>query len=225
MEDEFNQEISDIKRQKLLKNNNKINTRQNKLKLEENKFNINSRNFLFDKINSQNKYNNLIIKSKRISQLRPMSPSYSKLNENNALINKSISQNNQKSINEISKDESDNIIKNKNKLSRNLSVLNKINNKEKYFNFDKYLIRNKSTSILLNKSNQILPLLKPRKILINICSGPYEFKISDINKRNYSFKRFGKNSFFMGEKYNPDNYAIKEKIKVGRNYYGAFYSN
>ena len=35
----------------------------------------------------------------------------------------------------------------------------------------------------------------------------------------------GKNSIFMGEKYNPGNYAIKEKINVGRNQYGAFYSN
>ena len=88
----------------------------------------------------------------------------------------------------------------------------------------KLLYKNKSTSSLLNSCNQILPLIKPRKILINICSGPYEFKIDDINKRYLSFKKFGKNSIYMGEKYNPENYDLISKDKIGRNYYGAIFS-
>jgi hypothetical protein len=222
MENDFNLELSEIRRQKILNYNNKINTGQNKFELEENKINKKSRKFLFDKEDFHKEFNNLLLKSKKNVQIRPILQNYPKFNDNNFLTNKSTFRDNQKSVDEISKDKSDKKIHN---FSRNLSVLNKINKAEKCFDFNKYLIKNKSTSFILNKSNQILPLIKPRKILINICSGPFEFKITDINKRNYSFKKFGKNSFFMGERYNPDNYAIKEKIKVGRNYYGALYSN
>ena len=222
MENDFNMELSEIRRQKILNNNNKIKTRQNKFEMEENKVNKKSRKFLFDKDDFHKNFNNLLLKSKKNVQIRPILQNYPKFNDNNFLTNKSTFRDNQKSVDEISKDKSDKKIHN---FSRNLSVLNKINNAEKCFDVNKYLIKNKSTSFILNKSNQILPLIKPRKILINICSGPFEFKITDINKRNYSFKKFGKNSFFMGERYNPDNYAIKEKIKVGRNYYGALYSN
>ena len=222
MENDFNLELSEIKRQRLLNNNNKINTGQNKFDFEENKININSRNFLFDKKSFQRKYNDLLLNSKKNVQIKPILKNFPKFNDNKYSINKSTFRDNQNSLDEITKDKSDKKIPN---LSRNLSVLKKLNKQEKCFDFNKYLIKNKSTSYILNKSNQILPLIKPRKILINICSGPFEFKITDINKRNYSFKKFGKNSFFMGERYNPDNYAIKEKIKVGRNQYGALYSN
>ena len=212
MENDFNLELSEISRQKILNNNNKINTGQNKFELEENKINKKSRKFLFDKEDFHKEFNNLLLKSKKNVQIRPILQNYPKFNDNNFLTNKSTFRDNQKPVDEISKDKSDKKIHN---FSRNLSVLNKINKAEKCFDFNKYLIKNKNISFILNKSNQILPLIKPRKI----------FKITDINKRNYSFKKFGKNSFFMGERYNPDNYAIKEKIKVGRNYYGALYSN
>jgi len=108
-------------------------------------------------------------------------------------------------------------------LSRNSSFLNNMKSK-KIFNFKNCAIRNKSTSFIFDGMNQIFPLIKPRKILINIYSGPYEYKINDISKNNFNYKKFGKNSIYMGERYNPENYAIKEKIKVGRNYYGALYS-
>ena len=48
MENDFNMELSEIRRQKIL-NNNKIKTRQNKFEMEENKVNKKSRKFLFDK--------------------------------------------------------------------------------------------------------------------------------------------------------------------------------
>jgi hypothetical protein len=221
MEKDITSEINKIKILPL-NNNNRTRNKQKQLELEENKTNNNSRNLLIDKILLQNKYNNLLLR-KRNSKLREILNS--KYN-NYPFTSQASFQNNFLSIDKLSKDKPDKKFKIKtiNIINRIPSTIKNLNAKEKKLDFMKLLYKNKSTSSLLNNSNQILPLIKPRKILINICSGPYEFKIDDINKRYLSFKKFGKNSIYMGEKYNPENYDLISKDKIGRNYYGAIFS-
>ena len=221
MEKDITSEINKIKILPL-NNNNRTRNKQKQLELEENKTNNNSRNLLIDKILLQNKYNNLLLR-KRNSKLREiLNPKYN----NYPFTSQASFQNNFLSIDKLSKDKPDKKFKIKtiNIINRIPSTIKNLNAKEKKLDFMKLLYKNKSTSSLLNNSNQILPLIKPRKILINICSGPYEFKIDDINKRYLSFKKFGKNSIYMGEKYNPENYDLISKDKIGRNYYGAIFS-
>ena len=221
MEKDITSEINKIKILPL-NNNNRTRNKQKQLELEENKTNNNSRNLLIDKILLQNKYNNLLLR-KRNSKLREILNS--KYN-NYPFTSQASFQNNFLSIDKLSRDKPDKKFKIKaiNIINRIPSTIKNLNAKEKKLDFMKLLYKNKSTSSLLNNSNQILPLIKPRKILINICSGPYEFKIDDINKRYLSFKKFGKNSIYMGEKYNPENYDLISKDKIGRNYYGAIFS-
>ena len=221
MEKDITSEINKIKILPL-NNNNRTRNKQKQLELEENKTNNNSRNLLIDKILLQNKYNNLLLR-KRNSKLREILNS--KYN-NYPFTSQASFQNNFLSIDKLSRDKPDKKFKIKtiNLINRIPSTIKNLNAKEKKLDFMKLLYKNKSTSSLLNNSNQILPLIKPRKILINICSGPYEFKIDDINKRYLSFKKFGKNSIYMGEKYNPENYDLISKDKIGRNYYGAIFS-
>ena len=221
MEKDITSEINKIKILPL-NNNNRTRNKQKQLELEENKTNNNSRNLLIDKILLQNKYNNLLLR-KRNSKLREiLNPKYN----NYPFTSQASFQNNFLSIDKLSKDKPDKKFKIKtiNIINRIPSTIKNLNVKEKKLDFMKLLYKNKSTSSLLNSCNQILPLIKPRKILINICSGPYEFKIDDINKRYLSFKKFGKNSIYMGEKYNPENYDLISKDKIGRNYYGAIFS-
>ena len=221
MEKDITSEINKIKILPL-NNNNRTRNKQKQLELEENKTNNNSRNLLIDKIILQNKYNNLLLR-KRNSKLREiLNPKYN----NYPFTSQASFQNNFLSIDKLSKDKPDKKFKIKtiNIINRFPSTIKNLNVKEKKLEFTNLLYKNKSTSSLLNNSNQILPLIKPRKILINICSGPYEFKIDDINKRYLSFKKFGKNSIYMGEKYNPENYDLISKDKIGRNYYGAIFS-
>ena len=221
MEKDITSEINKIKILPL-NNNNRTRNKQKQLELEENKTNNNSRNLLIDKILLQNKYNNLLLR-KRNSKLREiLNPKYN----NYPFTSQASFQNNFLSIDKLSKDKPDKKFKIKtiNIINRIPSTIKNLNAKEKKLDFMKLLYKNKSTSSLLNSCNQILPLIKPRKILINICSGPYEFKIDDINKRYLSFKKFGKNSIYMGEKYNPENYDLISKDKIGRNYYGAIFS-
>ena len=221
MEKDITSEINKIKILPL-NNNNRTRNKQKQLELEENKTNNNSRNLLIDKILLQNKYNNLLLR-KRNSKLREiLNPKYN----NYPFTSQASFQNNFLSIDKLSRDKLDKKFKIKtiNLINRIPSTIKNLNAKEKKLDFMKLLYKNKSTSSLLNNSNQILPLIKPRKILINICSGPYEFKIDDINKRYLSFKKFGKNSIYMGEKYNPENYDLISKDKIGRNYYGAIFS-
>ena len=221
MEKDITSEINKIKILPL-NNNNRTRNKQKQLELEENKTNNNSRNLLIDKILLQNTYNNLLLR-KRNSKLREiLNPKYN----NYPFTSQASFQNNFLSIDKLSKDKPDKKFKIKtiNIINRIPSTIKNLNAKEKKLDFMKLLYKNKSTSSLLNNSNQILPLIKPRKILINICSGPYEFKIDDINKRYLSFKKFGKNSIYMGEKYNPENYDLISKDKIGRNYYGAIFS-
>ena len=221
MEKDITSEINKIKILPL-NNNNRTRNKQKQLELEENKTNNNSRNLLIDKILLQNKYNNLLLR-KRNSKLREILNS--KYN-NYPFTSQASFQNNFLSIDKLSRDKPDKKFKIRtiNIINRIPSTIKNLNAKEKKLDFMKLLYKNKSTSSLLNNSNQILPLIKPRKILINICSGPYEFKIDDINKRYLSFKKFGKNSIYMGEKYNPENYDLISKDKIGRNYYGAIFS-
>ena len=222
MEKDITSEINKIKILPL-NNNNRTRNKQKQLELEENKTNNNSRNLLIDKILLQNKYNNNLLLRKRNSKLREILNS--KYN-NYPFTSQASFQNNFLSIDKLSRDKPDKKFKIKtiNIINRIPSTIKNLNAKEKKLDFMKLLYKNKSTSSLLNNSNQILPLIKPRKILINICSGPYEFKIDDINKRYLSFKKFGKNSIYMGEKYNPENYDLISKDKIGRNYYGAIFS-
>ena len=221
MEKDITSEINKIKILPL-NNNNRTRNKQKQLELEENKTNNNSRNLLIDKILLQNKYNNLLLR-KRNSKLREiLNPKYN----NYPFTSQASFQNNFLSIDKLSRDKPDKKFKIKtiNIINRIPSTIKNLNVKEKKLDFMKLSYKNKSTSSLFSNSNQILPLIKPRKILINICSGPYEFKIDDINKRYLSFKKFGKNSIYMGEKYNPENYDLISKDKIGRNYYGAIFS-
>ena len=221
MEKDITSEINKIKILPL-NNNNRTRNKQKQLELEENKTNNNSRNLLIDKILLQNKYNNLLLR-KRNSKLREiLNPKYN----NYPFTSQASFQNNFLSIDKLSKDKPDKKFKIKtiNIINRFPSTIKNLNVKEKKLEFTNLIYKNKSTSSLFSNSNQILPLIKPRKILINICSGPYEFKIDDINKRYLSFKKFGKNSIYMGEKYNPENYDLISKDKIGRNYYGAIFS-
>ena len=133
-------------------------------------------------------------------------------NFNNTLLNKNIQ-------NSRDKD-------NSKTLDRSSSVSNILNNKIKKINVFKGLHRNNSTIDILNKKTlAILPLIKPRKIIIDYCCGPYELHVTNINKKNLNFKKFGHNTFFMGENYNPDNYEIKQKNRFNRNYYGKLFAN
>ena len=221
MEKDITSEINKIKILPL-NNNNRTRNKQKQLELEENKTNNNSRNLLIDKILLQNKYNNLLLR-KRNSKLREILNS--KYN-NYPFTSQASFQNDFLSIDKLSRDKPDKKFKIKtiNIINRFPSTIKNLNVKEKKLEFTNLLYKNKSSSSLFSNSNQILPLIKPRKILINICSGPYEFKIDDINKRYLSFKKFGKNSIYMGEKYNPENYDLISKDKIGRNYYGAIFS-
>ena len=222
MEKDITSEINKIKILPL-NNNNRTRNKQKQLELEENKTNNNSRNLLIDKILLQNKYNNNLLLRKRNSKLREILNSK---DNNYPFTSQASFQNNFLSIDKLSKDKPDKKFKIKtiNIINRIPSTIKNLNVKEKKLDFMNLLYKNKSPSSLLNNSKQILPLIKPRKILINICSGPYEFKIDDINKRYLSFKKFGKNSIYMGEKYNPENYDLISKDKIGRNYYGAIFS-
>ena len=89
----------------------------------------------------------------------------------------------------------------------------------------KGLNKNKSTAELMKgKTLYFLPALKPRKIIIDYCCGPFEFHVTDLNKKISNYKKCGHNTFFMGENYNPQNYEIKPKNRLSRNYYGKLFS-
>ena len=108
----------------------------------------------------------------------------------------------------------------------NSRVNNLLKNNERKLNIFKGLNRTRSTAELLNKETiYIFPAIRPRKIIIDYCCGPYDFRVNNINKRNLSYKKLGKNTFFMGGRYNPDNYTAKEQNRFNRNYYGKLFSN
>ena len=111
-------------------------------------------------------------------------------------------------------------------LNRNSSVGCMLNHNIKKIYPFKGLNRTKSTAELLNtKTLYLLPLIKPRRIIIDYCCGPYELHVTDINKKNFNYKKYGHNTFFMGDRFNPLNYEIKQPNRLNRNYYGKLFAN
>ena len=224
MEKLLNSKLYKIKNAYSLNNIYKIDNKGNNS--EENKVEINSRKLLNNKFRFKTKCNLLlkpiINKNGRFaSMLGDYSTSIQKLNRPPLKADL-------KSIDNISKDIIDNTIHKFNILKENSSFINNIKRNQKKIGYNRrsqILQKSKSSYIIFDRIAKIFPLIKPRKILINIYSGPYEFKIDDINKRNHSYKKFGRNSWYMGERYNPENYAIEEKIGKHRNYYGKIFAN
>ena len=208
---------------KSLNNIKKIHYNEKQLESEENKINGGSRDFLFDKIGFQHRYN-LLLHSRKNKKLAPIFQNYYKDKEHDSCDNNSKTI--LKPIKKITITKNDDAVKNLSLLNNNRLNINTLKNKQKkFFINSRNLLRNKSTPLILNKTDRILPLIKPRKIIINIFSGPYEFKITDINKKYLNFKKFGRNSVFMGERYNPDNYAFDAKTMNHRNYHGGIFMN
>ena len=222
MKNEIKSEL--LQNRKELNNNKKIHYNEKQLESEENKINNNSRTFLFDRIGFNHRYN-LIMHSRKNRRLAPILQNYFKDKGHNTCDNES--KTNLNPIKKVSITKNDDAIKNLSLLSNNQFNINTLKNKEKkiFFINSRNLFRDKSTPFILNKTNKILPLIKPRKIIINIFSGPYEYKINDINKKCFNFKKFGRNSIFMGERYNPDNYGFDAKTMNHRNFYGAIFAN
>ena len=212
--------------------------------LDENKNLLNEKNIK----NSRNKYNleenknhywkyrkNInIITKKNNKEVTPRNkkflPILLKSNRNNYFNNNNtIYQNKNKFDNTILinrnkyKYNDDNIFKTLNKSPSACYILNKKIKKISLYNG---LNRNNSTSELLNKNTIFyFPAIKPRKIIIDYCTGPYELHVTDINKKNFSYKKYGYSSSFMGDKYNPQNYEINQRNLLNRNYYGKLFSN
>ena len=187
---------------------------------------INSRKLLNNKFRYRTKCN-LLLKpmAYKNGRFNSMIGDYSEAI--NKLKNQSLKQK-IKPIDDISKDILDSTTHKFNILKRNSSFINNLKGNPKKIEFNRplqKLRKNKSSGNIFDTINQILPMIRPRKILINIYSGPYEYKIRDINKKTYSYKKFGKNSFYMGDKYNPDNYSIEEKMGRHRNFYGKVFAN
>ena len=225
MERLLNSKLYKIKNAHSLNNIYKIDNKGNNS--VENKVEMNSRKLLNNKFRFKTKCN-LLLKpltnknGKFTSMLGDYSTSINKLIR--PILKPSL-----KSIDNISKDIIDNnTIHKLNILKENSSFINNLKRNTKKIEYNRrsqILQKSKSSYIIFDRIANKLPMIKPRQILINIYSGPYEFKIKDINKRNYSYKKFGRNSFYMGERYNPENYAIEEKIGKHRNYYGKIFAN
>ena len=193
---------------------------------EESKERMNSRKLLNNKFRYKTKCNLLLKpmtnKNGRFNSLIGDYSSYVNKFKNKTLKPKI------KSIDDISKDNLDSTTHKLNIIKRNSSFINSLKGNPRKIVFNRplqKLQKHKSSGNIFDSINQLLPMIKPRQILINIYSGPYEYKIRDINKRTQSFKKFGKNSFYMGERYNPDNYSIEEKLGKNRNFYGKIFAN
>lgn len=72
--------------------------------------------------------------------------------------------------------------------------------------------KGKTTSRSLTKLS--LPNIQPRKIIINYCSY-YGGNVID--------KTIGKNSMYMGDGYNPENFGVPSKNRTQRNVFGGLY--
>ena len=193
---------------------------------EESKERMNSRKYLNNKFRYKTKCN-LLLKpiTNKNGRFNSMIGDYSMAI--NKLKNQSLKPK-IKSIDDISKDNLDSTSHKLNIIKRNSSFIKNLKGNPKKIEFNRplqKLQKNKSSVNLFDAINKLLPMIKPRQILINIYSGPYEYKIRDINKERQSYKKFGKNSFYMGERYNPDNYSIEEKLGKHRNFYGKIFSN
>ena len=208
----------------LLNYNNIYNPRNNNFEdnknyLQKNKYNQNiNSEYNFNKINSSrnNKYYSLL--SGKANYYKP-----NFINDNRTIFRNKNHFNDALLINNSKDDKKNNV--NFKTLERNSSFGNLINNRVKKIDVFKGLNRNKSTAELLNQNYlYILPLIKPRRIIIDYCCGPHELHVTDINKKNLNCKQYGHNTFFMGENYNPLNYEIKQKNRISRNYYGKLFS-
>ena len=224
MERIFESKFYKIKNEQQLNNNNKISNKENHY--EENKINMNSRKILNNKFRYKSRCN-LLLKPKinKNGTINSLIANYSTVNNSLSLINRPSIKTKLKPINDISKDILDSTTQKLSVIKKDSNIINNLKRTGKKFEFNKLLPKSKSSSNIFYKMNKLLPLIRPRQILINIYSGPYEYKINDINERSQSFKKFGRNSFYMGERYNPDNFVINEKLGVHRNYYGKIFSN
>jgi len=192
------------------KKNNKIQ--------EENKNNFIKINNIFSNKRFITPRNNQI-SSRLLRDINPFEANY--INDN-----KTIYQNHNKFKNPLFVKDNKNIENKNQTISRNSSVNNLLNNNARKANILKGLNRTRSTLDLLNKETiYIFPAIRPRKIIIDYCCGPYDYRVTNINKRNLSYKKLGKNTYFMGGKYNPDNYTAQEPNRFNRNYYGKLFSN
>lgn len=224
MERIFESKFYKIKNDQQLNNNNKISNKDNQY--EENKINMNSRKILNNKFRYKSRCN-LLLKPKinKNGTINSLIANYSTVNNSLSLLNRPSIKTKLKPINDISKDILDSTTQKLSVIKKDSNIINNLKRTGKKFEFNKLLSKSKSSSNIFYKMNKLLPLIRPRQILINIYSGPYEYKINDINERSQSFKKFGRNSFYMGERYNPDNFVINEKLGVHRNYYGKIFSN
>jgi len=224
MERIFESKFYKIKNDQQLNNNNKISNKDNQY--EENKINMNSRKILNNKFRYKSRCN-LLLKPKinKNGTINSLIANYSTVNNSLSLLNRPSIKTKLKPINDISKDILDSTTQKLSVIKKDSNIINNLKRTGKKFEFNKLLPKSKSSSNIFYKMNKLLPLIRPRQILINIYSGPYEYKIKDINERSQSFKKFGRNSFYMGERYNPDNFVINEKLGVHRNYYGKIFSN
>ena len=224
MERIFESKFYKIKNDQQLNNNNKISNKDNQY--EENKINMNSRKILNNKFRYKSRCN-LLLKPKinKNGTINSLIANYSTVNNSLSLLNRPSIKTKLKPINDISNDILDSTTQKLSVIKKDSNIINNLKRTGKKFEFNKLLPKSKSSSNIFYKMNKLLPLIRPRQILINIYSGPYEYKINDINERSQSFKKFGRNSFYMGERYNPDNFVINEKLGVHRNYYGKIFSN
>ena len=191
--------------------------RNNKMQ-EENKNNFIKINNIFSNKRFITPRNNQI-SSRLLRDINPFEANY--INDN-----KTIYQNHNKFKNPLFVKDNKNIENKNQTISRNSSVNNLLNNNARKANILKGLNRTRSTLDLLNKETiYIFPAIRPRKIIIDYCCGPYDYRVTNINKRNLSYKKLGKNTYFMGGKYNPDNYTAQEPNRFNRNYYGKLFSN
>lgn len=224
MERIFESKFYKIKNDQQLNNNNKISNKDNQY--EENKINMNSRKILNNKFRYKSRCNLLLKpKTNKNGTISSLIANYSTVNNSLSLLNRPSIKTKLKPINDISKDILDSTTQKLSVIKKDSNIINNLKRTGKKFEFNKLLPKSKSSSNIFYKMNKLLPLIRPRQILINIYSGPYEYKINDINERSQSFKKFGRNSFYMGERYNPDNFVINEKLGVHRNYYGKIFSN
>ena len=224
MERIFESKFYKIKNDQQLNNNNKISNKDNQY--EENKINMNSRKILNNKFHYKSRCNLLLKpKTNKNGTISSLIANYSTVNNSLSLLNRPSIKTKLKPINDISKDILDSTTQKLSVIKKDSNIINNLKRTGKKFEFNKLLPKSKSSSNIFYKMNKLLPLIRPRQILINIYSGPYEYKINDINERSQSFKKFGRNSFYMGERYNPDNFVINEKLGVHRNYYGKIFSN
>ena len=123
----------------------------------------------------------------------------------------------------IEKDNKEKLIKSVKKEKNRLNILTKYHNKEKSFNNNiskntrfKHKYNIKSIKNIKPKQSIILPIINPRKIIIDT----QLFNDSGIEDKD---KSIGSNSQCMGKRYNPNNYDVKPINRVKRNYYGALY--